>query len=178
MTAVLDPALANVSFPSLESIFDFISHKLGSEKLILVIDELPYWVKKDEVLLSVIQKYIDIEWGDKNIMIILCGSALSFMESKVLSEKSPLFGRRNSQIKLEAFNYKESALFVPDYSFEDKAICYGITGGVAKYLSMINPKKVLMRILKNYIFIQTDTCMMKRAIFLHRNLLMSHWSIM
>lgn len=30
---------------------------------------------------------------------------------------------------------------VPDYSNEDKAICYGITGGIAKYLSMIDPAK-------------------------------------
>ena len=63
------------------------------------------------------------------------------MEQKVLSEKSPLFGRRDSQMKLEAFNYLDSAKFVPDYSNEDKAICYGITGGVAKYLSMIDPAK-------------------------------------
>ena len=65
------------------------------------------------------------------------------MEQKVLSEKSPLFGRRDSQIKLESFNYLDAAKFVPNYSNEDKAICYGITGGVAKYLSMIDPKKSL-----------------------------------
>ena len=50
------------------------------------------------------------------------------MEKKVLSEKSPLFGRRDSQIKLEAFNYLDAAKFVPNYSNEDKAICYGIFG--------------------------------------------------
>ena len=87
------------------------------------------------------QKYIDRDWNDKDLKVILCGSALSFMEKKVLSEKSPLFGRRDSQIKLEAFNYLDAAKFVPNYSNEDKAICYGITGGVAKYLSMIDPKK-------------------------------------
>ena len=107
----------------------------------MVIDELPYWAEKDDALLSVLQKYIDTVWKDKNLKIILCGSALSFMENKVLSEKSPLFGRRDSQIKMEAFDYLDSAKFVPEYSYEDKAICYGITGGVAKYLSMIDPTK-------------------------------------
>ena len=82
----------------------------------LVIDELPYWAEKDEALLSILQKYIDTIWRDKNLKIILCGSALSFMESKVLSEKSPLFGRRDSRIKLEAFDYLDSAKFVPKYS--------------------------------------------------------------
>ena len=44
-------------------------------------------------------------------------------------------------MKLDAFDYLDSAKFVPDYSNEDKAICYGITGGIAKYLSMIDPAK-------------------------------------
>lgn len=141
--SVLAPDLLNATFPSLEDIFDFITGRLSEEKLVLVIDELPYWAEKDPSLLSVLQKYIDTAWKDKNLMIILCGSALSFMENKVLSEKSPLFGRRNAQIRLEAFNYKDAALFVPDYTLEEKAICYGITGGIAKYLSFIDTSRTL-----------------------------------
>lgn len=135
------PGVENIHFGTIEAVFDFITRNIGNEKIILVIDELPYWAEKDDALLSILQKYIDRDWNDKNLKVILCGSALSFMEKKVLSEKSPLFGRRDSQIKLEAFNYLDAAKFVPDYSNEDKAICYGITGGVAKYLSMIDPKK-------------------------------------
>ena len=153
--SVLDPDFESASFPSTEDIFNFITKKLPDKKIVLVIDELPYWAEKDDSLLSILQKYIDTEWQNKNLFIILCGSALSFMEKKVLSEKSPLFGRRDSQIKLEAFNYKDSALFVPDYSFEEKAICYGITGGVAKYLSMIDKTKTLDENIK-HLFFHTD----------------------
>ena len=135
------PGVENISFHTTEAVFDFIDKSIGSDKIVLVIDELPYWAERDEALLSIMQKYIDTVWNDKNLKIILCGSALSFMEKKVLSEKSPLFGRRDSQIRLEAFNYLDAAKFVPDYSCEDKAICYGITGGVARYLSMIDPSK-------------------------------------
>ena len=142
---VLEPSISDAAFPSLESVLDLISARIqdGDEKTVLVIDELPYWAEKDEALLSILQKYIDTMWLQKNMMIILCGSTLSFMEKKVLSEKSPIFGRRDSQIKLEAFNYRDSALFVPRYSAEDKAICYGVTGGVAKYLALFDPKKSL-----------------------------------
>ncbi len=146
------PGLEDISFNSLEAVFDFINKNIGNEKLILIIDELPYWAEKDEALLSILQKYIDTVWSDKNLKIILCGSSLSFMEQKVLSEKSPIFGRRDSQIKLDAFNYLDSAKFVPDYSNEDKAICYGITGGVAKYLSLINPQKSLDENIVNLFF--------------------------
>ncbi|MGN0337764.1 MAG: ATP-binding protein [Lachnospiraceae bacterium] len=155
VVSVLDPAFEQAAFASIEAVFDFISRKMPKEKLIIVIDELPYWAEKDEALLSALQKYIDTEWNEKNLMIILCGSALSFMENKVLSEKSPLFGRRDTQIKLEAFNYRDSALFVPKYSAEDKAVCYGITGGVAKYLSMIDGDQSLDANIKR-LFFHTD----------------------
>ena len=143
VTDVFLAGIQDINFRTIEAVFDFIAQNMSDEKMLLVIDELPYWAEKDEALLSVLQKYIDTVWQDKNLKIILCGSALSFMENKVLSEKSPLFGRRDSQIKLEAFDYLDAAQFVPKYSYEDKAICYGITGGVAKYLSMIDPKKNL-----------------------------------
>ena len=155
VTQTFLPGVEGINFTTVEAVFDFIAKNISGEKTVLVIDELPYWAEKDEGLLSILQKYIDTIWQGKNLKIILCGSALSFMENKVLSEKSPLFGRRDSQIKLEAFDYLDSAKFVPKYSYKDKAICYGITGGVAKYLSMIDPTKSID---KNIIrlFFRTD----------------------
>ena len=138
---VMAPTLKNISFKTLEDLLSFVGENVADEKMVFIIDELPYWAEKDESILSIFQKFVDNEWSKRNILFILCGSALSFMEDKVLSEKSPLFGRRTAQMKLEAFNYLEAAEFVPDYSNEDKAICYGITGGVAKYLSLIDSKK-------------------------------------
>ena len=155
LISVMDPSYEKAAFSNLEDLFDFFTGKLDStsaEKLILVIDELPYWAQRDESLLSVIQKYIDTRWLDKNLFIILCGSALSFMQEKVLSEKSPVFGRRSSQIKLAAFDYMKSAEFVLEYSNEEKAICYGVTGGIAKYLSLIDADKPLDENIKRLFF--------------------------
>lgn len=133
----------DITFTTTESVFDFLAKNIKDEKLVLVIDELPYWAEADEALLSVLQKYIDTVWKESSLKIILCGSSLSFMENRILSEKSPLFGRRDSQIRLEAFDYLDAAKFVPGYSNEEKAVCYGITGGVAKYLSLIDAEKSL-----------------------------------
>ena len=153
--SVLAPSMANVSFHELEDLFSFVSAQISDEKIVFVIDEIPYWAEKDESVLSVIQKYADGAWAGKNMLLILCGSALSFMEDKVLSEKSPLFGRRSIQIRLEPFNYLESAEFVPGYSNEEKAVCYGITGGVAKYLSMLDENKSLDRNITEQFFTKT-----------------------
>ena len=171
VAGVFLPDVEDIRFNTIEAVFDFIAKNIQDEKLVLVIDELPYWAEKDEALLSVLQKYIDTKWHDKNIKIILCGSALSFMENKVLSEKSPLFGRRDSQIKLEAFDYLDAAKFVPGYSYEDKALCYGITGGVAKYLALIDPEKSLDENIVR-LFFRTDGYLYDET----RNLLIQEFS--
>lgn len=132
------PGIKNVSFVSVEDLFDFMTVNLSGDKLIFVLDELSYFIKKDENILDCLQKYIDNVWSDKNIMLILCSSDVNFMTDKFLNNKSLLSERTVLRITLDAFNYMETAEFVPGYSFEDKAICYGITGGVAKYLSMID----------------------------------------
>lgn len=153
--SALEPSISGARFSTCEALFDFMTDRLSEETLVFVIDELPYWAENDEALLSVLQKYIDTKWKDRNLFLILCGSSLSFMESRVLSEKSPLFGRRDSQIRLEPFHYLEAALFVPSYTLEEKAICYGITGGVAKYLSLLDPDASLDENIQR-LFFSTD----------------------
>ena len=132
--AALDESLGNVVFPTMDDLLSFVRSHLPKEKLVFVIDEFPQMVEKEEGLLSVFQKFIDHEWREANLFLILCGSAFSFMKNKVLSEKSPVFGRRSMRLELIPLSYQEAALFVPEYSLEEKAIVYGITGGIPRYL--------------------------------------------
>ena len=48
--------------------------------------------------------------------------------------KSPLYGRITANMEIKPFDYYESAEFFPDYSETEKAIAYGILGGVPRYL--------------------------------------------
>lgn len=136
--AELAPQMGAAAFSDMDALFDFVGKQCMDERIVVVIDELPYLAEAYSGVLSVIQNHIDREWSSGQMYLILCGSSISFMENEVLSEKSPVFGRRTSQIKLEPFSYIESAEFVPAYSEEDKSVIYGITGGVAKYLSLMD----------------------------------------
>lgn len=42
VTDLLMPGVEDISFHTTEAVFDFINKNMGDEKLILVIDELPY----------------------------------------------------------------------------------------------------------------------------------------
>ena len=137
------PGMSGVTFSSYEDLFSSLGKVSSEEHIIFVIDELPYLVEQEPAILSILQKAIDTEWQSGQMFLILCGSSISFMENEVLSEKSPLFGRRTAQMHLQPFSYLDAAKFVPSYTPEEKAICYGVTGGVAKYLSLLDERKSL-----------------------------------
>lgn len=140
---MLAPDMKQLSFQSIDDLLLFLGKHSENERTVIVIDEIPYLAETDKSILSVLQNYIDNQWMNGQMFLIICGSSISFMENEVLSEKSPIFGRRTSQIRLEAFNYLEASEFIPGYSYVEKAICFGVTGGTAKYLSMIEESKSL-----------------------------------
>lgn len=134
----LAPGLPPMKFPGFTDALRFLAQASKDERLVFVIDEIPYLAEADSGILSELQAVIDEQLQIGNMFLILCGSSVSFMEDKILSEKSPVFGRRTGQLELKPFSYLDSAAFVPGYSPEDKAIVYGVTGGVAKYLSLFD----------------------------------------
>ena len=151
----LMPSMSGIGFDSYEQLFTWLGEQAKQERIVLIIDEFPYIAEQDKSLLSVLQKHIDREWLFGNMFLILSGSSISFMEDDVLSEKSPLFGRRTSQLKLKPFNYMEAAEFVPSYAAEEKAVVYGVTGGIAKYLAMFDDSLPLDENLKALFFSDT-----------------------
>lgn len=130
-------------FSDFEALFDYLAVISKSERLVFVIDEFPYLAEAYPEISSLIQKYCDHEWSDTRLHLILCGSSMSFMENQVLGAKSPLYGRRTSQIRLKEFSYFETEAFLAPMKKEEIAVLHSATGGVAEYLSYIDRKKTL-----------------------------------
>ena len=134
--------LANNSFfADWEKAFDYI-HLISQEnRIVLVIDEYPYLVWGFRPISSIIQAHIDSQFKDGKLFLILCGSSMSFMENQVLGYESPLYGRRTAQLKIAPLSFFESLPFYDSYAHTDKAILYGMTGGIPEYLSGIDKSK-------------------------------------
>ena len=125
-------------FLDFESAFRYLFEYTKENRIVFVIDEYPYLAQTVEYISSLLQKIIDEYRDNSKLFLILCGSSMSFMENQVLAYKSPLYGRRTSQLKINPFNYLDAAKFVESYSYKEKAIVYGLTGGIAEYLTFFN----------------------------------------
>lgn len=130
-------ALEAPVFSSFDAAFSEVTRIASSGRIVFVIDELPYLVDADESIPSRLQHLLDHEWQATGLYLILCGSSMSFMEESVLGEKSPLFGRRTAQLKVEPLTYRDAARFHPELSAVDNALIYGITGGVPHYINKL-----------------------------------------
>ncbi|MCL2444261.1 MAG: ATP-binding protein [Treponema sp.] len=128
-------------FNDYESAITAIFDSAKKERLIFVIDEYPYLAESYNGISSILQILIDHNKDKSKLMLILCGSSMSFMENQVLGYKSPLYGRRTAQFKIYPFSFFESIQFFINLKTIDKAILYGITGGIPEYLNKINAKK-------------------------------------
>jgi AAA+ ATPase superfamily predicted ATPase len=115
--------------------------KAADERIVFVIDEFPYLAASYRGVSSLLQIMIDHNRETSKIMLILCGSSMSFMENQVLGYQSPLYGRRTAQFKIMPFTFFESLPFFEAFDKPDKAVIYGITGGIPEYLSKINSAK-------------------------------------
>ena len=111
-------------------------------KLVLALDEFQWIAAASPSLISELQHCWDRWWRDAgNVMLLVCGSYLGFMEREVLGRKSPLFGRRTAQIHLQPFGYRDAALFHPCWSPADQARAYFLVGGVPQYLLCLDDSR-------------------------------------
>ena len=150
--SVLTPEAPINSFNSFNSAFEHCFKAAEKERLIFVIDEYPYLAESDKAVSSLLQALIDKYHKDSRLFLILCGSSMSFMENQVLGYKSPLYGRRSCQFKIEPFNYFECAKMLPGYSHAEKITFYGIFGGIPEYISRINNNLSVQKNAENLFF--------------------------
>ena len=135
----LAPEMADIiDFQDFGNIFEFIGKYAHKERLIFFIDEYPYLAKQCPYIQSLLQKQIDSDWKNSKMFFIICGSLVGFMKDEVLAETAPLHGRSDLEMKLRPFGYDDTALFLDGYTYEEKAIVYGLTGGVAKYVDQFD----------------------------------------
>lgn len=123
----------------------------GERKKLLVIDEFPYMCKGNSAIPSILQNLWDEFLKDENVMIILCGSAMSFIEKDLLSEKNPLYGRATGIYKMTEMVFYDVVKFFPNYSDRDKVLAYSVLGGIPHYLKQFDSKLSLAENIKKNI---------------------------
>lgn len=127
-------------FPDWQQAFENITDLPGEGKKLVVIDEFPYMVRNNSSIPSILQNLWDAKLKDEDVMVILCGSAMSFIEKEILAEKNPLYGRATGILKMREMDVYDAVKFLPNYSPMEKITAYAVLGGIPHYLKQFDDR--------------------------------------
>jgi uncharacterized protein len=129
-----DPLLDTVEFSDWSAALGYAAQRAQTERLVVVLDEFPYLCEANPGVPSLLQRFWDTVGKHSQLMLVLCGSHVSFMEREVLAERSPLFGRRTAQRRLEPLSPTESLRFFAAWPLRQRIEAFAILGGMPAYL--------------------------------------------
>jgi uncharacterized protein len=141
LVALTDDAVLRAEPPTTWSgVFALIARLASAARLLLILDELPYWVARDPSLPSTLQNWWDADGRHLDVLLLLCGSAVQMME-RLFSGEAPLAGAVTGRLPVGPFDFRAAAqlLAFPDPS--DTLTAYGILGGVPLYLTLFDPTR-------------------------------------
>lgn len=120
-----------------------IEKKDSSQKKVIFLDELPWLDTRGSAFLSGLEHFWN-SWASArtDILLIVCGSAASWMIKNLLNNRGGLHNRVTGRIKLVPFNLSETEAFLKDkkiaYNRYQVVLLYMVFGGVPFYLEQID----------------------------------------
>jgi uncharacterized protein len=139
--ALGDELVGNVEFRDWGAALGYASERAAGERLVVVLDEFPYLCEANAGLPSQLQQFWDTRGKKSSLLLVLCGSQVSFMEEEVLAERSPLFGRRTAQRRLEPLRPPDAARFFAKWKAEERLLAWAVLGGMPAYLRRFEPRE-------------------------------------
>ena len=127
----------------------FLSEKMsGNSPCIIFIDELPCFETRKSDFVNALG-YFWNSWASlqDNLMLIVCGSATSWMIKNIIDNHGGLHDRITHEIHLKEFTLRETEEYLLSYGFPwDRMMVvqtYMVMGGIPYYLSLLNPAESL-----------------------------------
>ena len=111
--------------------------------ILLVLDEFQHVARESPDIGSI----INVWWRERAetlpIFLVLCGSEVGFFEREVAGYSASTYGRRSGQLRLRPFRPEDVALFLPEWSAQDRIAAYAVFGHMPYYLSHVRSEESL-----------------------------------
>lgn len=126
-------------------------------KKVVFIDELPWLDTRQSEFLSAFESFWN-GWGaqQNDIMLVVCGSATTWITKKLLSDKGGLFNRAARRLYLMPFTLQETERYLVsrgiNWSRYDIVECYMTMGGIPYYLKLLDNELPYLTNIDNIFF--------------------------
>ncbi len=129
----------------------------GDAPKLIFLDELPWFDTRGAKFISALEHF----WNDwaayrRDIKLIVCGSATTWMLDNVVNSRGGLHNRATHTILLAPFTLQETEQYFQSFGFpyerQELIESYMVVGGVAYYLSLFEPDKSVAQNIESLCF--------------------------
>jgi len=142
---------------AMEALKSLLSSLPSGRRQVVFLDELPWMCVHGSGFLSALEHFWN-SWGASHpeLMLIVCGSAASWMNDNILTNTGGLYGRVTYVMRLSPFTLGENEAFLGSRGVVmdryDQLQCYMVFGGVPYYLNYLQPGKSLAQNIDDLFF--------------------------
>lgn len=120
-----------------------LEQKNKKEKMVVFLDELPWLSSKRSGFITGLGWFWNTWANNQNIVLIICGSAASWMIEKIINDRGGLHNRVTRLLFLAPFNLGETAAFLQSKNIHLNQYqitqLYMAMGGIPMYLEQVKP---------------------------------------
>ncbi len=125
-----------------ETLYSIVEKSPKGRKVIFL-DEVPWmYTQKSDFLKALEHLWNSRLSARKDVILVICGSAASWMVKKIIKSKGGLHNRITLKLKLEQFNLRETKEYLGSIgiNWDNKTIaeCYMAIGGIPYYLKLLD----------------------------------------
>jgi uncharacterized protein len=121
--------------------------------VLVVLDEFQHLAREQRDIGST----INVWWRERGeqlpIFLVLCGSEVGFFEREVAGYSATTYGRRAGQLRLRPFRPEDVALFLPEWTPEQRVAAYAVFGSMPYYLAHVRPEQDLAENILNLVLV-------------------------
>lgn len=139
---------------------EMLVRKSKKKRKVIFLDELPWMDTQKSEFLRALELFWN-EWASarKDIVLVVCGSAASWMVNKVINNHGGLHNRLTCRLKLLPFTLAETKEYLEihrcKWDILSIAECYMVLGGIPYYLHLLDKKRSLAQNIDRLFFTES-----------------------
>lgn len=138
----LNTTLPDTWIEAFDMLYDLVERS-SQERKVIFLDEVPWMYTQKSDFVKALEHFWNSRISQRNdVVLIVCGSAASWMVKKIVNNKGGLHNRITLKLKLKPFTLKETKEYLNSLGiyWDQKTIaeCYMSLGGIPYYLKLLD----------------------------------------